>query len=158
MRRWQGQWMAAWQQRQPREQRAIAVLAVALLAVALWQGVWSPLQQWRDRQQADSAAAKALYQHLREHMPALLAGRAVAAQTGQRTLPELAAGLAVQAGVRLQEPTADAAGHWQLQASAAQAPVLLHWLQQLQQAGVQVSSLELQASDAGWELSAQARR
>ena len=35
MRRWQGQWMAAWQQRQPREQRAIAVLAVALLAVAV---------------------------------------------------------------------------------------------------------------------------
>lgn len=149
---------AAWQARQPREQRALLVLSLALLAAALWQWVWAPALQWRDRQRADSDAARALYQHLREQAPALVAGRAAASQMGARTLPELATALALQQGVQLQVPQADAAGQWQLQASAAEAPQLLQWLQQLQQTGVQVSQLQLQASQNGWELSAQATR
>lgn len=148
----------AWQARQPREQRALRVLGLALLTAALWQWVWVPALQWRDHQRADSDAARALYQHLREQAPALLAGRAAASQMESRPLPEVAAALALQQGVQLQAPQADAAGHWQLLASAAEAPLLLHWLQQLQQTGVQISQLHLQATKSGWELSAQATR
>lgn len=149
---------AAWEARQPRERRALRVLVLALLAAALWQWVWVPARQWRDHQRADSDAARALYQHLREQVPGVVAGRAAAAQMGTRPLSEVAAALALQQGVQLQAAQADAAGQWQLLASAAEAPVLLHWLQQLQQTGVQVSQLQLQATGAGWELSAQATR
>ena len=147
---------AAWQARQPREQRALRVLGLALLGMALWQWVWAPALQWRDRQRADSSAARALYQHLREQTPALVAARAAASQMGSHTLPELAAALALQHGVQLQAAQANVAGQWQLQAAAGEAPALLHRLQLLQQAGVQVSLLQLQATEAGWELSAQA--
>lgn len=149
---------AAWQARQPREQRALRVLGLALLGMALWQWVWAPALQWRDHQRADSSAARALYQHLREQTPALVAARAASSQAGNHTLPELSAALALQHGVQLQAAQANAAGQWQLQAAAGEAPALLHWLQLLQQAGVQVSLLQLRATGAGWELSAQATR
>ncbi len=41
-----------WQQRQPREQRALLLAAVVIAATLFWYGLWQPLQQGMARAQA----------------------------------------------------------------------------------------------------------
>lgn len=148
-----------WQQRPQRDRRALVVLAAVLLALLLWQGVWAPLQAWRDRQQADARAMMALNGHLRAQAPLLAAARAAALPLKDTPLPELAAGMAATAGVQLEQSSAQADGSWQLQARAADAQAALGWVQQLQRAGVGVLSLQLQAgASGGWQVQVQVRR
>lgn len=137
-----------WQHRQPRERRALSIMALSGVAIGAWSLFWLPGQQ-------RLVEARQAYQE--QLALARLAARAQPRQAHNVTaLPPshlhdtaLAAGLVVS---RFDVDTQ--AMHLSVSGPAS---VLLDWLQRMELQGVAVEALVLEVSDGGLQLSVESR-
>ncbi len=134
-----------WQRRTRREQRLLLLGGGMLLALLLYQGLWSPLESWRQRQQQLREQALQDLHWMQQQQPRLSALQ-------QRPPPpqgETLSALIRRSGTEMQVKLADgAADTWQLPPQPF--PPLLAWLAWLEvEHGVQARRLSLQAQPDG---------
>lgn len=137
-----------WQGLQPREQRALALLALAALATALYLLVWQPLQQHLQESRQWQQNQLALNQHLLRNAPLLLQHSHIRSTLAPEQLQGTVTASAQRAGLSI-ERYENSAESLNLNLSQAPFNALITWLNQLEQSGVVLSQAHISRSDNG---------
>lgn len=131
-----------------RDRMALLMLAVFLLLLLLWQGVWAPMRAALKDARADVVAEQELQVHLRNNAPRLAARGHVAGKVDAAQMPALLAAGAQKRGIALIQVQPRPGKQVAISLQGAPEEVVA-WLGDLQSVGVALVEVSLLQEESG---------
>jgi general secretion pathway protein M len=132
-----------WANHSEGERRLMAVLAVLILAVFLWLGVWRPIDSGLAAGWERQGAALDRYAAVRAKVAELQKKPAQGGQANRAPIDQFIGQSAAEAGFTLDRATAQGQGRMSVSMGSARVGPLLQWISTLERAGISVQTISI---------------
>ncbi len=152
MNQWLNQLQQQWLSRTEQERQLMSVAGPLVLLAVLYFGIWQPLAEARDLAERQVAAERASLMQVKQNANLYLnqtgQGGGRASATAQGSLSQIASRTASSSRIVIErmQPQGDKLQLWIADVEFSR---LMTWLAALQQQGIQISALDLDAAKEG---------